>query len=166
MEGTELLSTFAEISVAFAGFASLISILGGGSSSEQLAANLIRLQGMLVSAMIVLAFSLAPFLPYKFGVSSETSWRAVGAIFALGALCSMPISYRRVFASPVNRRVAVSIFLAQLAAGIGLATAVAFPILISVVGAYHVMLFAYLGSASLLFMRVVASAYSSGPPAA
>jgi hypothetical protein len=166
MEGTELLSTFAEVSVAFAGFASLVSILGGRSSSEQLTANLVRLQGMLLSAMIVLAFSLAPFLPYKFGVSSQASWRAVGAIFALGALGSMPSSYRRVFASPVNRRVAVSIFLVQLAAGIGLAAAVAFPTSISVVGAYHAMLFAYLGIASVLFMRVVASAYSSGTRAA
>jgi hypothetical protein len=63
MEGAELLPTLAEIAVAFAGFASLVSILGGRSSGDQLVANLVRLRGMLQSAILVLAFSFAPFLP-------------------------------------------------------------------------------------------------------
>lgn len=121
---------------------------------------------MLASAMIVLAFSLAPLLPYKFGVSSEASWRGVGSVFALGTLASMAPTYRPVFASPVKRGVAISILLTQLAAALGLLAAVTFPARISIVGAYHAMLFVYLGSAAVLFMRVVVSVYSQRAPAA
>ena len=166
MEGAELLPTLAEIAVAFAGFASLVSILGGRSSGEQLVANLIRLRGMLQSAILVLAFSFAPFLPTKFGASAEVSWRTAGAVFALVMLAPMPFQYPRVLSSPVNPRVAVSIGLMQLVAGVVLATSVVTQSPTVVVGAYHLALFVGLATSSVLFMRVVTSAYSAETPAA
>jgi len=166
MEGAELLPTLAEIAIAFAGFASLVSILGGRSSGERLVANLLRLRGMLQSAMMVLAFSLAPFLPAKFGVSDDMSWRIAGALFALATLTPLPFVYPRLLASPLNSRVTVSIGVMQLVAGLALATAVATLSLAAVVGAYHFSLFTALATSSILFMRVVTSAYSGDAPAA
>jgi len=159
MDGAELLPTLSEIAVAFAGFASLVSILGGRSSGDQLLANLVRLRGMLQAALVVLAFSLAPFLPARFGVSDDLSWRTAGAVFALAMLAPMPFQYPRVLSSPVNSRVAISLGILQLLAGLALATCVATQPLVVVIGAYHLALFAMLASSSILFMRVVTSAY-------
>jgi len=166
MEGAELLPTLAEIAVAFAGFASLVSILGGRSSGERLVANLVRLRGMLQSAILVLAFSLAPFVPAKFGISEEVCWRAVGAVFALAMLAPIPFQYPRILSSPVNSRVAASIGLMQLVAGLTLAISVAILSPTAVVGAYHFSLFVGLAMSSILFMRVVTSAFSGETPAA
>jgi len=165
MENAELLPTLAEIAVAFAGFASLVSILGGRSSGEQLLANLVRLRGMLQSAILVLAFSFAPFLPAKFGASAEFSWRAAGAVFAFAMLAPIPFQYPRVLSSPVNSRVAVSIGLMQFVAGLALATSVAILSPAIVVGTYHFALFVGLATSSVLFMRVVTSAYNAETPA-
>jgi hypothetical protein len=164
MQDAELLPTLAEIAVAFAGFASLVSILGGRSSGEQLAANIVRLRGMLQSAVFVLAFSLAPFLPARFGASDEISWRIAGVAFALFTLIPLPFTYRRVLSSPVNSRVAISLGLMRLVAGLVLAISVAVLPHTVVVGAYHLSLLAFLATSSILFMRVVTSAY--GGPAA
>ena len=166
MQDADLLPTLAEISVAFAGFASLVSILGGRSSGEEHVANIVRLRGMLVSALTVLAFSLAPFLLDRFGVSDEVSWRAAGTVFVLATLGPMPFRYRRILASPVNSRVALSLGLVQLLAGLVLATSVAALSRTAVVGAYHALLFAFLFTSGILFMRVVSSAYARDAPAA
>lgn len=166
MEDAELLPTLAEIAVAFAGFASLVSILGGRSSGEQLVANIVRLRGMLQSAVYVLAFSLAPFVPARFGVSDEISWRATGLVFALFTLVPLPFTYRKVLSSPVNSRVAISIGLMQLVAGLVLAASVAVLSQTVVVGAYHLSLMVFLAMSSILFMRVVTSAYGGSTPAA
>ncbi|KPK57583.1 MAG: hypothetical protein AMS21_11305 [Gemmatimonas sp. SG8_38_2] len=166
MEGADLLPTLAEIAVAFAGFASLVSILGGRSSGDQLVANLVRLRGMLQSAIVVLAFSFAPFLPAKFGASAEVSWRTAGAVYALAMLAPIPFQYPRILSSPVNSRVAVSIGLMQIVAGLALAASVATLSSNVVVGAYHFALFVGLATSSVLFMRVVTSAYSVETPPA
>ena len=121
---------------------------------------------MLQSAIVVLAFSLAPFLPAKFGVSDDLSWRTAGAVFALAMLAGIPFLYPRILSSPVNSRVAVSIGLLQLVAGLALATSVATQSATAVVGAYHLALFAGLAASSILFMRVVTSAYSGKTSAA
>jgi hypothetical protein len=165
MEDAELLPTLGEIAVAFAGFASLVSILSGRSSGEQLVANIVRLRGMLSAAIIVLAFSFAPFLPAKFGASDELSWRAAGAVFTVFCLAPLPFTYRRVLSSPVNRQVAISLGLMRLVAGLALGASVAALSYTAVVGAYHLTLFVFLATSSILFVRVVTSAYTDGTPA-
>jgi len=77
MQHSELLLTFAEIGVAFAGFASLISLLG--ATSEVIDAS--RLLGMVRTSLFATAFSLFPFLPSVLGASEASVWRISAAVF-------------------------------------------------------------------------------------
>lgn len=66
-----ILQTFAEVAVAFAGFASLISLLG--RSSEFLDGS--RLLGMVRTSLLVTGFALFPFVPLAIGMSEHGAWR-------------------------------------------------------------------------------------------
>lgn len=74
---SELLLTFAEIGVAFAGFASLISLLGAASEVIDVS----RLLGMVRTSLFATAFALFPFVPSALGVSEASVWRISGALF-------------------------------------------------------------------------------------
>jgi hypothetical protein len=77
MEHSDTLLTLAEIAVAFAGFASLISLLG--RSSEFLDGS--RLVGMVRTALLAAAFAVVPLVPYALGFSEGSAWRISGASF-------------------------------------------------------------------------------------
>ena len=77
MRHAEVLLTFAEIAVAVAGFASLISIL---SKSPKFIDGS-RLLGMVRSSLLVTAFSLFPFVPNALGITGPTAWRISAVIF-------------------------------------------------------------------------------------
>lgn len=81
MAHAEVLLTFAEVGVAFAGFASLISLLG--RSSEFIDAS--RLLGMVRTSLLVTAFSLVPFIPDALGSVAASPWRLSGLTFFLVA---------------------------------------------------------------------------------
>ncbi len=77
MQHSDILQTIAEIGVAFAGFASLITLIG--RSSEYIDSS--RLLGMVKNSLMVVAFALFPFVPAGFGLSEPTIWRVSGALF-------------------------------------------------------------------------------------
>ena len=77
MEHSDTLLTLAEIAVAFAGFASLIGLLG--RSSDFLDGS--RLVGMVRTALLVAGFAVAPLVPHALGLSEGTAWRVSGASF-------------------------------------------------------------------------------------
>lgn len=82
MQYSDLLQTFAEIAAAFAGFASLISLLGRSPDSI----DRLRLIGMVRTALLVAAFSLFPFVPLALGTTEATVWRlSAGLLFLLSA---------------------------------------------------------------------------------
>jgi hypothetical protein len=90
------LLTIAEIAVAFAGFASLVSVLGSTSSHEHPLVQSIRFRGMVVLSLTVLAFSLVPFVPMSLGVSPLTSWRISSALFLVGGVSSLFAGLRQI----------------------------------------------------------------------
>ena len=73
---SELLLTTAELSVAFAGFASLASILSRRLSQDDPRVDSGRLINMLTPSLTVTALTLAPFLPMLFEWSHGAVWRA------------------------------------------------------------------------------------------
>ena len=80
MQHSDLLQTFAEIAVAFAGFASLISLLG--HSSEFI--DRTRLVGMVRTSLLATAFALFPFVPIALGMHEATTWRlSAGLLFVV-----------------------------------------------------------------------------------
>jgi len=161
----ELLPTLAEISVVFAGFASLISVIAGGSSREKIAANLWRLRGMLETSVLTLMFSLAPFLPAKFGYSSETSWRMAAVVFSVAIIAR--VAYKiciRNQPSLINPIAAWSIGLLQLLGALLLLSSTFWLPFEMVVGAYHLLLLLVLLVSAYLFVRVAVSVLAPTEP--
>ena len=83
MEHGELLFTVAEVAVAFAGFASIVGILGRRptDSPDQLVA--LRLRIMLLHGLVVVAFSLVPHLLHSYGIQGEAVWRASSGLWLI-----------------------------------------------------------------------------------
>lgn len=95
MQDTELLYTIAEVAVAFAGFASLVSVLGRRYSRDDPRLDALRLRAMLLSSLIVVGFSLFPFLPMWLGVPDAAVWRiSSGAYFAGNAVAMLLLARR------------------------------------------------------------------------
>ena len=65
----DLMLTVAEIAVAFAGFAGLVTVIAQRLSGADTSVAAIRLQGMLVLSLLVAAFSFVPQLVAGFGLS-------------------------------------------------------------------------------------------------
>lgn len=82
LQDSELLLTLAEVAVAFAGFASLVSILGRRSARDDSRINSIRMRAMVLYSLMVVAFSLVPFFLQRYGLSDPAIWRASSALFA------------------------------------------------------------------------------------
>jgi len=70
----EILLTVAEVAVAFAGFASLVSILGRGTADADPRVLSLRMRAMLISSLLVVGFSLVPVLLYGYGMRPHEAW--------------------------------------------------------------------------------------------
>ncbi len=86
MQDSDLLLTIAEVAVAFAGFASLVSILGQRSSQDDLRVSSVRMRAMVLYSLLVVAFSLSPFVFNRYGLQDETVWRVSSALFAIAVV--------------------------------------------------------------------------------
>ncbi len=93
MQYSDLLQTFAEIAVAFAGFASLIGLFGRSSDSAQK----VRLIGMVRAALLATAFSLVPFVPLALGAQEVTAWRIAAGLFLLVSGTNTLFVWRRIY---------------------------------------------------------------------
>jgi hypothetical protein len=95
LEHSDLLLTTAEVSIAFAGFASLVTLLGRRGSDQALLLDVARLRGMILTSLLALAFSLFPFLPYALGAPPESVWRVSSAalFLATGAFVWAQLMY-------------------------------------------------------------------------
>jgi uncharacterized membrane protein len=74
MAESELLLTFAEVAVAFAGFASLVSILGQRSSVDHALVLGARMRAMLLSSLLVTGFALLPPVISWYGATPGSTW--------------------------------------------------------------------------------------------
>jgi hypothetical protein len=94
LEHSDLLLTTAEVSIAFAGFASLITLLGRRSAEHTLLLDVARLRGMILCSLLALAFSLLPFLPYALGAHPQVVWRISSGLLFLAASAIMWVQLR------------------------------------------------------------------------
>ena len=162
MKEAELLLTTAEVAVAFAGFASLVSFLGRRFGRDDPRIDAVRLRGMLEISLITVAFALFPFVPGKFGTSQIAVWQISSAAFALSSIASFPFTLlraRRLFRAGfrpsrfITGFVTVVVFLADTA--LLLNALRFFPEAAAAV--YFAALYANLSVAGLLFYRVITS---------
>jgi len=71
---SEVLLTIAEVAVAFAGFASLVSILGRGTSVDNPRVLSLRMRAMLLTSLLVVGFALFPLILGGYGVPGRADW--------------------------------------------------------------------------------------------
>jgi hypothetical protein len=162
MSEADLLLTTAEIAVAFAGFAGLISVIGRGSASDpRRAAFLLRFA--LEVSLFVVAFSLIPLLPLSYGLAAESSWRLSSFLFVAASQMASVAMIRRLrqagFAFSVGIQATVFVLsvgadLLLVVNALGLFGSAAFPV-------YLTGLFANLGLAGFYFLLVVGSVFPS-----
>ena len=81
MEPGDTLLTIAEIAIALAGFASLISVIGRRTSEHARATGSLRLRLMLEVSFRNAAFALLPLPFIGLGPSDETLWRTFSGIY-------------------------------------------------------------------------------------
>jgi len=72
---SDILLTLAEVSVAFAGFASLVGVLGQRASVADPRVIGLRMRGMLLGSLLVVGFSIFPILLDLYGASMTLTWR-------------------------------------------------------------------------------------------
>jgi hypothetical protein len=99
MDPSGTLLTIAEIAVAFAGFAALVSVLGRRQDSETRSLDALRLQLMLEVTLEVALFALLP-LPFIGVISEPEIWRIASGLRLIGLLGSIAYSMHRARLQP------------------------------------------------------------------
>jgi hypothetical protein len=79
----DFLFTVAEVAVAFAGFAGLVTVLTQRLAKTEREFDVVRFRDMLFLSLIAAAFSLLPTLPSAFGASDEATWRLSAVLFLI-----------------------------------------------------------------------------------
>jgi hypothetical protein len=118
---SDLLLTIAEVAVTFAGFASLVGILGRRSSRDDPRVLGVRMRAMLLFSLLAVAFSLLPLILHRYEFAEASIWRASSTLFAvlLAAVGGwVLLSITRLRRLDIPRRPAVRIIGAVLAATI------------------------------------------------
>jgi hypothetical protein len=166
MPFTGTLHVVAELAVAFAGFASLVSILGTRRGRDAPEIDALRLRGMLETSLLVAAFALVPILVHESGLDAALSWRVSAGCFAFSVACVFIVQKRRTNAAAPetgyqapHHLTATFYFLVFVSFGSLLGTTLG--VLPNASFAYGLGLFAFLAYAGLLFVRLVSSLLST-----
>jgi len=95
MEGEDILTAIAEISIAFAGFSGIVSVIGRDRSTQWSVTDRIRFWSMLEFGIAALFFSLLPIPLRHFGLNPDLVW-AVSSLL-LGGFIAIDtyFGYRR-----------------------------------------------------------------------
>jgi hypothetical protein len=84
MQGSDVLTVIAEISVALVGFSGIVVALRQAGLDSWPDHERLRFRNMLEIATYSVLFSLLPFLPHHLGVSGETTWSFCSFSLAVG----------------------------------------------------------------------------------
>ena len=106
MEHSEHLFTLAEVAVAFAGFASIVGILGQRAASSPDRLNALRMRIMLLHSLVVVAFSFVPSILYSYGIEQEMVWRASSGLYLVASVSVVvPLGLRLAALRAVERSI-------------------------------------------------------------
>jgi len=159
MEHRDTLLTIAEIAVALAGFASIVSVIARRADDSSRTADAARLRMMLEVALRNAGFAVLPLPFLQLAPSDPTVWRISSGVYVVVALIYGAIRLRaqrglnpRWFTISVQSLLAMTT-IASLANVLGLGGANAFSL-------YLASLLFGLSVAGLAFLSVVASALS------
>ena len=164
---SDILLTVAELSVAFAGFATLAGVLGKPRSVDAAIMNAARLRGMLESAILALAFALIPFVPFLFGLGQNASWRLAAAAFLVANIARQFFLFRRL--SSIRAAGASTIWLGIILAAQTDSSFVLLGVAVGLSGehagaAYVLSLFIALFASAVFFLRLADTLLASQQP--
>ena len=113
MSDSDILLTIAEVAVAFAGFSSLVGILGQRSSLDDPRVLGVRMRAMLLSSLLVVAFSILPVVMARYGATPELLWRSssLALLVASGAFLVWVLLSFRALGRPAMTRTWVQRFI-------------------------------------------------------
>ena len=163
MAQSDLLLTTAQIGMALAGFAGLVTLLRRPGPRADPRLNEIRFRSMMELSLTLAAFALLPFVPTGLRVAEPSSWRIASAIYAAGVLAFLVHSVRRNRSRMGRVLIAggVTAVLLAVCAGelvvLALDALGAFPALES--GVYFAALFFHFLAASFFFLRLLYGAF-------
>jgi hypothetical protein len=165
---SELLLTISELSVAFAGFASLASILGRRFSKDDPRLDAGRLLNMITVSLALTVLALLPFIPMLLDWSPRWVWGASGAMGLLAIALLNPAIIRRTALMKqypgFNRSSNALNHLLFICAAIGfLSSAIGIPSTNPFL-AYFGSMVSLLTCCAILFFRVIASLLQPGGP--
>jgi hypothetical protein len=92
---SDTLYAFAQVAVAFAGFAGLMAFVRGRAAGPPTRVQRNRLIGMVRVALIATAFAMLPIVVESLGLSEVATWRVSGVLFAIAFAPIMVTSWRR-----------------------------------------------------------------------
>ena len=134
IENLSLFETVAEVSVAFAGFAGVVSVFGGSSLHPLVRVGRIRV--MIISSLLALLCALAPATVAQFDVSETEMWRISAFILSTATLTRLALVYRwlvPLYTQGLMARTRISLFLHFISAAsiatLGMVAGGAFPTL-------------------------------------
>ena len=99
MHDADTLYMFAQVSVAFAGFAGLMAFVR--ARTEEAVALILRgrLEGMVAIALVSTAFSILPVVVFAQGISEVMAWRTSALLFAVAYAPITFVTWRRAIAA-------------------------------------------------------------------
>ena len=156
MPGSDFLQTLAEISIAFAGFSSIVVLFRRREADEWTPEDAFRYRTMLLMSLAALFYSVLPSGIHYWEVSDPVVWRsssaALSIFIAYVAASGLPISLRFAREGRISLRIVVvfslCIFGALLVQGFNLFGP-------PKPGPYITGVLVILGSAGLAFFRLV-----------
>ena len=95
MNHDDTLYAFAQVAVAFAGFAGLMAFVRERAAGPLTSVQRNRLIGMVRVALIATAFAMLPIVVAAQGGSETVTWRISGALFATALAPIVVIAWRR-----------------------------------------------------------------------
>ena len=159
MTSTDPLLTIAEVSVAFAGFASIVTVVASRGADSWSAGNLVRFRLMIYMSLSSVLFSLLPFSFLLFNVSELATWQTSSSILGIYLGCYLVLTIRG-FISLV-RQGQLNIYVTGFTAALGVSAILVqlFSIIDAVSaheGAYFVGVLYLLLMSAISFARLVA----------
>ena len=160
VQDADFLFVVAEVAVAFAGFASIVAVLGQRTTRDHPRTDAFRLRGLLESSLVVVAFSLLPYVLGRVFSHELSAWRLSSGLFAIaGGVSFLSILQRRRLVAdlPAPLGLRITIILLYLAP---------LPVLLLIslgivgegsAGLYLLCLLSYLLAGGIAFFRVMAS---------
>ena len=91
MQGSDVLLTICEVSIAYAGFTSIVGVLGQRGGGEWEREDSFRLWLMIESSLATLFFSLLPFVVHYFNQPESVVWGVGSAVMTLFLIVHMVI---------------------------------------------------------------------------